>query len=64
MAVIAYLGPLSDLQKYYNFKHMDIGNIKQELERTFGKTAPHIEQLMRDMEWKWRKELTALCCVI
>lgn len=58
----AFLGPLSDLQKYYNFKHMDIGNIKQELERTFGKDSHrYIEQLMRDINGvgSGEKELTA-----
>lgn len=58
----AFVVPLSDLQKYYNFKHMDIGNIKQELERTFGKDSHrYIEQLMRDINGvgSGEKELTA-----
>ena len=58
----AFLGPLSDLQKYYNFKHMDIGNIKQELERTFGEDSHrYIKQLMRDINGvgSGEKELTA-----
>lgn len=46
----AFVVPLSDLQKYYNFNHMDIGNVKQELERTFGKEShQYIEQLMQDI---------------
>ena len=58
----AFVVPLSDLQKYYNFKHIDIGNIKQELERTFGKDSHrYIEQLMRDINGvgSGEKELTA-----
>lgn len=46
----AFVIALSDLQKYYNFNHMDIGNMKQELERTFGSDVHrYIMQLMKDI---------------
>lgn len=46
----AFVVALSDLQKYYNFNQAEVGNVQQELERTFGSNSHEfIEQLMKDI---------------
>lgn len=46
----AFVVPLSDMQKFFNFKQKGVGSVKQEIERTFGKDGlDYIRQLMVDV---------------
>ena len=57
----AFVVPLSDMQAWYNFNHADIGNMKQDLERVFGKQAhTYIEELMKDVNGSATKERDAI----
>lgn len=46
----AFVVPLSDMQKFFNFKQKGVGSVKQEIERTFGKDGlDYVRQLMVDV---------------
>ena len=46
----AFVVPLSDFQKYYNFNDPEVGNLKSQLERVYGKEMEaYIENLLKDI---------------
>lgn len=54
----AFVEPLSDLRKFYNYKAANrAGSVQEELERTFGKAGQgYIQNLMEDINGLSRKE--------
>ena len=46
----AMLAPLSDFQKVYNYKSAEVGNVKEEIERAWGKGgAKYLDTLIKDI---------------